>query len=125
MQNYGEFFKYQREAAGLNQPELAKKIGTSQTNVSRWERGIVLPSIDFCVKLANFYGISLDELVGISEVYTSSNAAPMGESVRYSEEEKKLIEDYRYLNAASKKLVKQTVETLRAASAPSEKRKSN
>ena len=34
----------------------------------------------------------------------------------YSEEEKKLIEDYRTLDFSGRKLVKQTVETLRASS---------
>lgn len=64
MNNYGEAIKYQRELAGISILELSKKIGTSHQNISRWERGEVMPSIDFCVKLANFYGISLDELIG-------------------------------------------------------------
>ncbi len=64
MNNYGEAIKYQRELAGISILELSKKIGTSHQNISRWERGEVTPSIDFCVKLANFYGISLDELIG-------------------------------------------------------------
>lgn len=44
--------------------QLAQKIGTSHQNICRWENGDVLPSIDYCVKLADFYGITLDELVG-------------------------------------------------------------
>ncbi len=64
MNNYGEAIKYQRELAGISILQLSKKIGTSHQNISRWERGEVLPSIDFCVKLADFYGISLDELIG-------------------------------------------------------------
>ncbi len=64
MLNYGEALKYQREKANISQLELAKKICTSHQNISRWERGEVLPNIDFCVKLADFYGITLDELVG-------------------------------------------------------------
>lgn len=64
MLNYGEALRYQRERAGLNQLELSKAINTSHQNISRWERGEVLPNIDFCVQLANFYGITLDELVG-------------------------------------------------------------
>lgn len=64
MNNYGEAIKYQRELAGISILELSKKIGTSHQNISRWERGEVMPSIDFCVKLANFYGISMDELIG-------------------------------------------------------------
>lgn len=62
--NYGEALKEQRERLGLSQSALANKINTSHQNVSRWESGKILPSIDFCVKLADFYGISLDELVG-------------------------------------------------------------
>jgi transcriptional regulator with XRE-family HTH domain len=62
--NYGEALKYQREAANLSQHQLAKETGISQANICRWESGDVLPSIDACVKLAEFYGITLDELIG-------------------------------------------------------------
>ena len=61
--DYGEALKYQRETAGLSQLELANKTGISHQNINRWEKGEVLPNIDFCVKLADFYGITLDELV--------------------------------------------------------------
>lgn len=64
MINYGENFKQQREINGLNLSQLAKALNTSHQNISRWESGEVLPNIDFCVKLADFYGITLDELVG-------------------------------------------------------------
>lgn len=64
MQNYGEEFKYYRQNAKLSQQELAKLINTSQQNISRWENNEVEPSISFCVALADFYGITLDELIG-------------------------------------------------------------
>ena len=64
MLNYGEALKEQREKLGLSQSMLAKKINTSHQNISRWESGKILPSIDFCVKLADLYDISLDELIG-------------------------------------------------------------
>ena len=62
--NYGEALKYQREITGLSQSELAKATGLKQQMISWWEAGKGLPNIDFCVKLADFYGISLDELIG-------------------------------------------------------------
>ena len=62
--NYGEALKYHREQANLSQRQLAKEIGISQGNISRWESGEILPNIDFCVKLADFYGITVDELIG-------------------------------------------------------------
>lgn len=61
--NYGEALNYQRETAELSQLELSRKAGISHQNINRWEKGEVLPNIDFCVKLADFYGITLDELV--------------------------------------------------------------
>lgn len=64
MLNYGENLKIQRKQYGISQLELAKRTGISQQNINRWEKGTVIPNIDFCVKLADFYGISLDELVG-------------------------------------------------------------
>ena len=62
--NYGEAIREQREKLGLTQSMVAKKINTSHQNISRWESGKILPSIDFCVKLADLYGVSLDELIG-------------------------------------------------------------
>lgn len=64
MEKYGQALKYQREINDLSQCELAKKTGISQQNISRWERDEKEPGIHFCVILADFYGISLDELVG-------------------------------------------------------------
>lgn len=64
MINYGEALKEHRERLGLSQSMVAKKINTSHQNISRWESGKFLPSIDFCFRLADLYGVSLDELFG-------------------------------------------------------------
>ena len=64
MRNYGEGLKYQRGANGLSQMELAKRTGLSQQAISLWEQNKRVPSIANCETLADFYGISLDELVG-------------------------------------------------------------
>ena len=64
MKNIGEELKYHRQKANLSQNELANLINTSQQNISRWEKNEVEPSISFCVTLADYYGITLDELIG-------------------------------------------------------------
>lgn len=61
---YGEELKYHRQNAKLSQQDLAKLVNTSQQNISRWENNEVEPSISFCVTLADYYGITLDELIG-------------------------------------------------------------
>ena len=64
MRNYGETLKYYREENNLSQIELAKQTGLSQQAISLWEKNKRVPSIANCEILADFYGISLDELVG-------------------------------------------------------------
>ncbi len=81
MLNYGDALKYQREINGLSMLTLAKKIETSHQNIGRWERNEVLPNIDFCVQLADFYGISLDELVGRDFIPQPKNAIIYNHSV--------------------------------------------
>lgn len=62
--NYGEALKQQRKANGYTQEQLSKATGIVQPNISAWENNVYTPNIDFCVILADFYGITLDELVG-------------------------------------------------------------
>ncbi len=64
MLNYGESFKEHREAKGISQLELSRQLGIAHQNISRWENNRSLPNIEFCVRLADFYGISLDALIG-------------------------------------------------------------
>lgn len=60
----GKAIKQAREEAKITQPELAKKIGVSHASISFWENGVNIPSVDYCWKLADIFGISIDELVG-------------------------------------------------------------
>ena len=62
--NYGESLKQNRLSRNKTLLELEKETGISNANLSRWKTNKNLPNIDFCVKLANYYNISLDELVG-------------------------------------------------------------
>lgn len=56
-----------RIAKNLSQHQLAKKLCTSQANVSRWEQGIIEPSIIECWKLADYFDVSIDFLCGRKE----------------------------------------------------------
>jgi transcriptional regulator with XRE-family HTH domain len=56
-----------RKEKGLTQRQLAEEIGTSQANLSRWEAGIIEPSIIECWKLADYFDTSIDILCGRKE----------------------------------------------------------
>ena len=63
--NYGDCLKQQRLASGKSLLDVAKDTGISHQNLSRWERNEVMPTLDFCVKLAKYYGVTIEELFGI------------------------------------------------------------
>ena len=62
--NIGEKIKELRKEAGLSQRKLAEKIGTDQRNISAWEIGRNEPTIFNCIVVADYFGITLDELCG-------------------------------------------------------------
>jgi transcriptional regulator with XRE-family HTH domain len=55
--------KYLREKKGLTQEELSTKFEVCQRSVGYWENSDRTPDIETIVKLAEYFGVSLDELV--------------------------------------------------------------
>ncbi|MBO5378726.1 MAG: helix-turn-helix transcriptional regulator [Clostridia bacterium] len=54
-----------REDRDLKQSDIAKILETTQEQISKYETGKQLMGIDKYIKLAEFYNISIDYLVGI------------------------------------------------------------
>lgn len=66
-----------RKKAGKQQKDVAKAIGITAAALSAYEKGKKQPSLDYAIKLAKHYGISLDVLCGDeepTEMPTSENA---------------------------------------------------
>lgn len=53
-----------REIKGISQRELGRQINVAGTMISRYERGEAEPNIETLVKLADFFNVGLDTLVG-------------------------------------------------------------
>ena len=53
-----------REDKDLNQTQVAKMLGMSQTGYSKYETGENDVSIQILIKLARFYNTSIDYLLG-------------------------------------------------------------
>ena len=60
----GERIKELRKSKKMSQSELGKFIGVSQTTVTAWENGRAEPSSSYVAKLATFFNISTDYLLG-------------------------------------------------------------
>lgn len=69
----------------LSQEELAKKIGSNQRQISKWENGIIEPNINQLKAIADEFQISTDYLIGRSDdsgiINTNANLAPMENDV--------------------------------------------
>lgn len=55
-----------RKEKGLTQKEAAASLGISQALLSHYEKGIRECGLDFVVRVADFYGVSCDYLLGRS-----------------------------------------------------------
>src|SRR5438874_334375 len=54
--------KREREQRGWTQSELAERIGTTQVNISRWEKSVTFPSPFYRQKLGDLFEKSIQEL---------------------------------------------------------------
>ena len=52
-----------RKKSGFTQEEIAEKLGVTRQAVAKWERGETSPDVEFCIKLAELYGTSVDALL--------------------------------------------------------------
>ena len=59
----GENIRRERVIRKLTQAELAKKIGTSQMMVSRFEKGKDSPSVWRCYLIAKVFDTSIEQLL--------------------------------------------------------------
>ena len=66
-----------RKAKHITQIDLANLIGVSFQTISKWENGVTMPDISVLPTLADYFQISVDELLGLkpleNEVYLSEN----------------------------------------------------
>lgn len=61
--SFGSMISSLRREKGLTQSELAEKMGVTDKAVSKWERDLSFPDISSLPKLAEIFGLSVDELI--------------------------------------------------------------
>ena len=62
-QKIGRFLKELRKTKNLTQEQLAERLNISGRTVSRWETGNNMPDISLLVELAEFYNVSIPEII--------------------------------------------------------------
>jgi transcriptional regulator with XRE-family HTH domain len=66
-ESFGERLKELRENKKLSQLQFAKEIGVGKSAISPWERNESEPILSNLVKIAKFFGVSIDYLAGLED----------------------------------------------------------
>lgn len=64
-QTLGNMIAVLRKEKGMTQLELAEKMGVTDKAVSKWERDLSFPDVSSIPKLAEIFGVSVDELMQV------------------------------------------------------------
>lgn len=56
-----------RTSAGWSQEYVARKMEVSRQTIMNWEDGKSIPTADKAVKLAKIFGVTVEELMEVSE----------------------------------------------------------
>ena len=75
---FNENLKKLRLARNMSQVALGKALGVSKQSICNWENDNILPSIDMLIKIASYFSVSTDYLLGIdsTEVVDVSGLSP-------------------------------------------------
>ncbi len=99
----GENLKRQRKLRELTQEQLADILGVSFQSVSKWERGEGYPDIELLPTIAEYFGITTDELMGMKEIRDNSEADKILDTVWENSRKGNIEENLKILEEAVKR----------------------
>lgn len=68
LEEFGKRIISLREKSGKSQEEISANLGITQQTLSRYEKGQRQASLDFVVRAAQYFNVSADYLLGLSDV---------------------------------------------------------
>ena len=74
LNNLSETIAYYRKKCAMTQEDLAEKCSVTPQAVSKWENELTAPDISLLPRLAEVFGITTDELLGVKRPATAALA---------------------------------------------------
>lgn len=103
--------KQLRENRGLIQEMLASELGITQQMLSKYERDITLIKVDILKKIANYFNVTTDYILGVSDVKRDlQGQMKMSKTL---DEYYDLIEVYKGLDEYDQEMVWSIIEAVR------------
>ena len=98
----GENLRDLRKNKGITQEELAYTLGVSFQSISKWERGVSYPDITILPTLAGYFGVTIENLMGVNRIKTHKEWHDFGAMISSHWHEEKFAEVLEILREAEK-----------------------
>lgn len=95
MERFGVKLRQLRENKGLTQQEFASLLEMNRATISHYESNLSYPCADVLVKMANFFHVSVDQLLGRSGMVVDVFDGLTEEQVKSVQE---IVRQYRDMN---------------------------
>lgn len=102
---FGKILRQLRKQKGVTQAELAAVLNLDASSISKYEKADVSPSADILLKIARYFDVPTDYLLGLPD----TKKAPSREDADLSSDEAALLMDFRKLTEDQKAFVLQAV----------------
>lgn len=111
--------KQLREKRGLIQEILAAELGITQQMLSKYEKDVTLIKVDILKKIAAYFNVTTDYLLGVSDVKRDlQRQMKMNETL---DEFYDLVEVYKELYSYDKEMIWSIIQTIKKTSEKREK----
>ena len=111
--------KQLREKRGLIQEILAAELGITQQMLSKYEKDVTLIRVDILKKIAAYFNVTTDYLLGVSDVKRDlQRQMKMNETL---DEFYDLVEVYKELDSYDKEMIWSIIQTIKKTSEKREK----
>ena len=110
MKQIGSIIRELRREMDCTQNQLADVLGVTQDSISLWEHNKRIPDTQYIVVMANFFDVSTDYLLGISDDFSGVKFGHEGREKEWvSTEEKCLLSAYRTLSTEKKSEIQKII----------------
>lgn len=104
IKSINEIIKELRVESGITQSELADKLGCKRQKIADWEREKASPSINDLIPLSKVFNVSIDYLMGVTDVKTTDRDLQF--VCKYIGLSEKTIEEFRIQKELSNSIKK-------------------
>jgi transcriptional regulator with XRE-family HTH domain len=80
--NFGQRLRKLRDEKGDTQKELGKVLNVSESTIGMYERGEREPNFETLIKIANYFMVPVDYLMGLTNEYKKINYSELDEEER-------------------------------------------